>query len=439
MPLSWNEIRDRAAAFSRRWQGAASEQAEAQTFWNEFLNVFGIGRRQFGVFEKRVAKLDGKPGRIDFFWPGVLLAEHKSAGRDLDAAFTQALDYEEFGMYFARIPLKSSPHIVHGNALQLEWAEIMPDHARQAFILGNPPFIGAKFLSDEQRADAMAVFGDIPNAGLLDYVAAWYVKAAHYMTLSPLAEARHPSPASGRGDGGEGAPRAAFVSTNSITQGEQVGVLWSWMLAKGMHIHFAHRIFQWSNEARGVAAVHCVIVGFGAEDRPGKVIYDYEDIKGGPHAIAARNINPYLVDAADIVVGNRERPLCAVPEIGIGNKPIDGGHYLFTPEEKDEFIEREQKAGKWFRRWIGSDEFINGYERWCLWLGECPPDELKSMPFAMQRVEAVRNFRLASKSAPTRKLANTPTRFHVENIPDAPFLVIPEVSSERRPFIASGA
>jgi len=335
---------------------------------------------------------------------------------------------EEFGMYFARIPLKTSPHIVNGNALTLDWNDVLP--AEQAsYVLGNPPFVGAKFMDDAQREDAQRVFADIKSGGLLDFVAAWYVKAARYI---------HPSPASGRGAGGEGKTRCAFVSTNSITQGEQAGVLWGWLLAQSIRIHFAHRTFQWSNEARGMAAVHCVIIGFGAFDIEKKTIYEYEDIRGAAHAVAARNINPYLVDAPDVVLVNRQHPICAVPEIGIGNKPIDGGHYLFTPEEKAEFLAREPKAEKWFRRWIGADEFINNYERWCLWLGDCPPDELRRMPEAMKRVEAVRELRLASKSVPTQKLAATPTRFHVENIPDAPYLVIPEVSSERRRFIPIG-
>ena len=231
---------------------------------------------------------------------------------------------------------------------------------------------------------------------------------------------------------------AAFVSTNSITQGEQAGVLWGWLLAQGMHIHFAHRTFQWSNEARGMAAVHCVIIGFGAFDVGKKTIYEYEDIRGEAHAVSARNINPYLVDAPDVVLLNRQHPICAVPEIGIGNKPIDGGHYLFTPEEKAAFIKLEPQAKKWFRRWIGADEFINNYERWCLWLGDCPPDELRRMPEVMKRVEALRELRLASKSAPTQKLAATPTRFHVENIPDAPYLLIPRHSSETRRYLPMG-
>jgi hypothetical protein len=347
---------------------------------------------------------------------------------------------EEFGMYFARIPLKTSPHIVNGNALTLDWNDVLPaEHA--SYVFGNPPFVGAKFMDDVQREEARRVFAGIAGGGLLDLVAAWYVKAARYMTTPPGLplsgeEARTPS-LTREGRGGL-AVRCAFVSTNSITQGEQVGVLWSWLLAQGIRIHFAHRTFQWSNEARGMAAVHCVIIGFGAYNAEKKTIYEYEDIRGEPHAVSVRNINPYLVDAPDVVLVNRQHPICAVPEIGIGNKPIDGGNYLFTTEERDEFLKHEPKAAHWFRCWIGADEFLNGYERWCLWLGDCPPNELRQMPEAMKRVEAVRDLRLASKSAPTQKIAATPTRFHVENIPDAPYLVIPEVSSERRAFIPIG-
>ena len=344
---------------------------------------------------------------------------------------------EEFGMYFARIPLKTSPHIVNGNALTLDWNDVLPAE-RASYVLGNPPFVGAKFMDDAQREDVQRVFADIKSGGLLDFVAAWYVKAACYINsvLPEPVEGLHTAHAST--SSARTGVRCAFVSTNSITQGEQAGVLWGWLLAQGIHIHFAHRTFQWSNEAKGMAAVHCVIIGFGAFDAEKKTIYEYEDIRGEAHAIAARNINPYLVDAPDVVLVNRQHPICAVPEIGIGNKPIDGGHYLFTPEEKDEFLSHEPKAEKWFRRWIGADEFINNYERWCLWLGDCPPDELRRMPEAMKRVEAVREVRLASKSPPTQKLAATPTRFHVENIPDKPYLVIPEVSSERRRFIPIG-
>jgi hypothetical protein len=355
---------------------------------------------------------------------------------------------EEFGMYFARIPLKTSPHIVNGNALALDWNDVLPAE-RASYVFGNPPFIGAKFMGDGQREDAQRVFADIKSGGLLDFVAAWYVKAARYMTEIP------PSPPFSKGGttptstfaksgaasaspfekGGLRGIRAAFVSTNSITQGEQAGVLWSWLLAQGIHIHFAHRTFQWSNEAKGMAAVHCVIIGFGAFDVEKKTIYEYEDIRGEAHAVAARNINPYLVDAPDVMLERRSSPICAVPEMKSGNKPIDDGNYLFTPEEKAEFLKREPQSTRWFRRWLGGEEFLNGIERWYLWLGDCPPNELRQMPEAMKRVEAVRQFRLASKSTPTQKLAATPTRFHTECMPQGDYIALPQVSSERRVFI----
>lgn len=187
-----------------------------------------------------------------------------------------------------------------------------------------------------------------------------------------------------------------------------------------------------------MAAVHCVIIGFGLQDFEQKVIFEYEDIRGEPHAVIAKNINPYLVDGPDVVLLRRSKPICDAPEIGIGNKPIDDGNYLFTTEEKVEFIKAEPGAAKWFRRWLGADEFINGYERWCLWLGDCPPAELRQMPHALARVEAVKKFRAASRSAPTRKLAETPTRFHVENMPTHGYCVIAKVSSERRRFVPMG-
>ena len=381
---------------------------------------------------------------------------------------------EQFGENVLRLPLKKSATIVHGNALRVDWNAVVPA-AELDFILGNPPFVGSKMMSAQQRDDLLAIAGSLKGAGVLDFVSAWYLKAAAYIKpLSPRERgwgegtvqaepssgaARHlasrPGPAqrAGRSDvhapmtheqhaltpEGEGkAIRCAFVSTNSITQGEQVGVLWGAMLNAGMRIFFAHRTFQWNNEARGVAAVHCVIVGFARGDIAPKRLFDYQDIRGEPHELLAGNINPYLVDAADVLLPSRNTPICEVPEIGIGNKPIDGGHYLFTTEQRDAFIAKEPASAKWFRRWLGSDEFINGWERWCLWLGDCPPAELRAMPECMKRVEAVKQLRLASKSAPTRKLAATPTRFHVENIPIDNYLVIPEVSSERRAFIPIG-
>ncbi len=324
---------------------------------------------------------------------------------------------EEFGLYFVRIPLQTSSTIVCGNALTIDWKTVVSPWS-VSYIMGNPPFVGAKFMNDDQRKDVALVFDGIKNAGLLDFVAAWYVKAVRFMKGESI--------------------RCAFVSTNSITQGEQVGVLWSWMLDQGMKIFFAHRTFQWNNEARGKAAVHCVIIGFAETDISPKWIFEYENIKGEPHQIKAQNINPYLVDAPNLVLTNRSAPICSMPRIGIGNKPIDDGNYLFTEEEMRAFLAGEPQAKSYFRRWLGADEFLNGYYRYCLWLGDCPPSELKKMPEALKRVEAVKKFRLASKSPPTRKLAETPTRFHVENIPAEDYILISRVSSERRLYLPVG-
>lgn len=325
---------------------------------------------------------------------------------------------KEFGLHLARIPLQNAPNISHGNALRLEWNTLLPAK-KCSYILGNPPFVGAKYMNDAQREDSRIAFMGLENAGLLDIVAAWYVKAARYMANNKEIQ-------------------TAFVSTNSITQGEQVGVLWGWMLGQGIHINFAHRTFKWTNEARGNAAVHCVIVGFSLKEKAQKIIFEYSDIKGEPMAIVAQNINPYLVDAQNVILSRRRHPICMVPEIGIGNKPIDDGNYLFTLEERDTFIQKEPNSLPFFRRWLGADEFLNGHERWCLWLGNCSPAELRKMPEAMKRVQAVKAFRLASKSAPTRKLADTPTRFHVENMPGTSCILLPRVSSERRSFIPIG-
>jgi len=323
---------------------------------------------------------------------------------------------ELFGQRFERLPLRTSPHIVQGNALRTDWNAVLP-REECALVLGNPPFVGAKYQTEDQRADMDAVAGDAENSGLLDYVAGWYFKAAAYIQGTRIV--------------------VGFVSTNSVAQGEQVGVLWNFLFQRHrVKLLFAHQTFPWSSEARGMAHVHVVIIGFAAFDRGKKRIFDYDGER--VNVAEVPNISPYLVEGPDHAITNRSEPICDAPEMGIGNKPIDNGNYLFTPEEKSDFVKQEPLARKYFRRWLGSEEFINGIERWCLWLGECPPAELRQMPRALERVENVRRFRLASKSAPTRKIAATPTRFHVENMPRRTFLVIPEVSSERRRYIPIG-
>ena len=310
------------------------------------------------------------------------------------------------------LPLKSYANITEGNALRLEWESVVPKHELN-YIMGNPPFVGARMMSAGQKDDVNAIFPGWKNAGNLDYVSCWYKKSADLMTGTSI--------------------RAALVSTNSVTQGEAVANLWKPLFEAGVHIDFAHRTFRWDSEAKIKAHVHCVIVGFSTalNDAP-KVIYTAER----PQIV--QNINGYLLDAANIFVESRNKPICDVPEIGIGNKPIDGGNYLFSKEEMDEFLKSEPAAEKWFKPWYGSQEFINRCPRYCLWLGDCPPNELRKMPECMKRVEAVRQLRLASKSAGTVKLADTPTRFHVENMPEGTYIVVPEVSSEKRRYVPMG-
>ena len=319
-----------------------------------------------------------------------------------------------FGEAFARIPLTASATIVCGNALQLDWESVVPKE-KLSYILGNPPFIGARYMNSAQKDDLMQVFSKVKNAGDLDFVAAWYKKAADYMEETSI--------------------ETALVSTNSIAQGQSVAILWKHILQDlDCTINFAYRTFKWSNEARGNAAVHCVIVGFSRnKERNQKIIVNEQDL-----VIKASHINGYLVDAADIFIENRTKPICSVPEMGIGNKPIDGGNYLFTEEEKNAFIAIEPAAKEYFMPWLGSQELINGLVRYCLWLGNCSPSELKQMPEAMKRVEAVRKFRQESKSAPTRAIADKPRRFHVENMPQGSYIAVPEVSSERRRYIPMG-
>lgn len=335
---------------------------------------------------------------------------------------------ELFGNPFERLPLRASATIAHKNALQIDWNEVAPA-LELDYILGNPPFVGSKLMAPEQRTDLLKVAGKLKGAGTLDFVAAWYLKAAAYLRQNPSV-------------------RCAFVSTNSITQGEQVGVLWGEMLAQRANIHFAHRTFLWNNEARGVAAVHCVIIGFGLEAISPRRLFDYVSLRAEPHEIVAGNINPYLVDAPDLVLATRTKPICPVPEIGIGNKPIDGGYLLLNPEEKAELVAAEPAAGRFLRRWYGATEYINDEERWCLWLAKASPAELRAMPVVRALVDKVRRFRLGEIDAKNGRkakagdsslaLANTPTRFHVERIPLANYLLIPRHSSEQRLFIPMG-
>lgn len=317
------------------------------------------------------------------------------------------------------LPLRDAAKIVHANALQTDWATVVePENC--SYVIGNPPFLGARNQSKEQKADLKEVFtaiGATKNLGSVDFVSGWYAKAAAYIGAHPV--------------------RCAFVSTNSICQGEQVANIWSPIWELGVRIDFAHDTFRWANEATDQAHVFCVIVGFSKQNGP-KQLFHHRTPDSPAELQHPAQLNAYLADAPDVFIWNRSTPICDVPKIGIGNKPIDGGNYLFTPEEKDSFLAEEPGAEKFFHRWMGSQEFLRGIERWVLWLGDSSPSEVSKMPTVRSRVRAVHDFRLASKSAPTKKLAATPTRFHVENMPEGNSILIPEVSSERRRYIPIG-
>jgi hypothetical protein len=324
----------------------------------------------------------------------------------------------EFGQYFVRLPLKKAAKIVHGDALETDWENIVSKNDL-SFIIGNPPFIGSKIMKQNQRDQIVKQFDNADGSGVLDYVTGWYIKAAKYIQDTKI--------------------KVAFVSTNSIVQGEQTSILWGQMLNKyNIKIHFAHRTFKWSNEAKGNAAVYCVIVGFANYDTANKSIFEYEDIKGEAHEIKAKNINPYLVDAKDIFVGKRRKPICNIPEISFGSMPNDGGNFLFTGEEKNAFIEQEPKAEKFFRPLISAHEFLNGHKRWCLWLKNANPTDLKETKLVTERVENVRKLREESTRQATQKLAAFPTLFGEDRQPKSDYVLIPRHSSENRKYIPLG-
>lgn len=322
-----------------------------------------------------------------------------------------------FGQYFARLPLKKSANIAHADALETDWENVVSKN-ELSYIIGNPPFIGSKVMKQNQRDQIVREFGSAAGGGTLDYVSGWYIKAAKYVQNTKI--------------------KAAFVSTNSIVQGEQTSILWGQMLHNyNIKIHFAHRTFKWSNEAKGNAAVYCVIIGFANYDTANKSIFEYEHIKGEAHEIKAKNINPYLVDAKDILITKRTTPLCEVPKMSFGNMPLDGGNLILSDEEKNAFVIKEPKSGKYILPLVSAHEFLNGKKRWCFWLVDATPSELKEMPEVLKRVELVRKFRLSSVAPSTQKFATSPTLFRDKNRPET-FIVVPRVSSENRPYIPCG-
>lgn len=310
------------------------------------------------------------------------------------------------------LPLKTNAYIVEGNALRTDWESVVPK-SELNYIMGNPPFVGARLMDKAQKDDINHIFAGWKNAGNLDYVCCWYKKAADIMQSTAI--------------------RTALVSTNSVSQGESVANLWKPLFADGVHIDFAYRTFRWDSEAKSKAHVHCVIIGFSTAVNPAE-----RRIYSGERYQVAKNINGYLLDGDNVFIESRNKPLCNVPEIGMGNQPIDNGQYLFEKDEMDAFIKTEPLSADFFHPWYGAKEFISRKPRYCLWLGECSPVQLKQMPQCLARVRAVKEYRESSSRASTVKLSLKPTRFQTENMPKGHYIVIPEVSSEKRRYIPMG-
>ena len=289
---------------------------------------------------------------------------------------------ERFGTYFVRIPLTASASIRHANALAIDWEDVVK-RTELSYILGNPPFLGSKVMSESQRKEVTTIFQGVKNCAILDYVTCWYKKATEYIQGTNI--------------------EVAFVSTNSICQGEQVPVLWPELMNRhGVKINFAHQTFKWSNEARGKAAVYCVIIGFGLADRDAKKVFQYATVTSEPTGTVVKQINAYLVDFDNIFITSRSKPLCNVPPMSFGNMPLDGGHLLLSDEEKREFIRLEPKAEKYITPLISAREFLNGMQRWCIWLVDAELNEIRKMPEVLKRIDAVKKFRLASVAPSTR-------------------------------------
>ncbi|MCG2761443.1 MAG: class I SAM-dependent DNA methyltransferase, partial [Candidatus Delongbacteria bacterium] len=371
----------------------------------------------------------------------------------------------EFGQYFIRLPLKKSAIIVNGNALRIDWqsllnpvntVDIVAKHAniylvsekpaaeygtvnvetnslniykgkkpeaesqvRFDYILGNPPFIGKQYQNKDQKEDMAMIWAGVKGAGVLDYVTAWYIKASKYIQKTNT--------------------RVAFVSTNSISQGEQVGILWNELFNNyNIKIHFAHRTFKWSNEAKGKAAVHVVIIGFSNFDVKDKSIFEYESIVSEPHQRRVKNINPYLIEGSDSIILSRNTPICKVPNIVFGSMPNDGGFLLMSEDEKLDYEIKEPQGIKYIRPFSGGEEFLFNIKRHCFWLKNSDPSELKKCPLLMKRIENLRDYRLKSKRETTRKLALYPTLFGEIRQPDSDYIIIPNLSTDSRRYIPIG-
>ena len=324
---------------------------------------------------------------------------------------------ETFGQALVRIPLVKSANVVHANALTLDWSSVVTlDKCN--YIFGNPPFLGHHLQAEDQKAEMTACYRHTPRPGVMDFVTAWYCKAADYIKETEIS--------------------VAFVSTNSITQGEQVGILWRELMQRApLKIHFAHRTFKWRNEAQGVAAVYCVIIGFSAQPNLPCRLFDYETVGGEPHEIPAKKINAYLVDAPWVLLENRRNNPFGMPEMKYGSKPTDHGSFFFTDKEKEDFLAAEPGAAPFIKPFVGAHEYLNSVPRWTLWLVDADPSQIKKLPAVLERVKAVDAFRKASKAKSTREYPY-PMLYRQVTQPLYDYVLIPRHSSENRRHIPLG-
>lgn len=322
------------------------------------------------------------------------------------------------GHYYTRLPLKNAANIHLDNALQIDWEDIITP-TNNVFILGNPPFAGKQQQDIQQKNDMKLVFKEVKKAGLLDYVTAWYIKAAQYIQNTKI--------------------KVGFVSTNSISQGEQVSILWNELFNNyNIKIHFAHNTFKWSSEAKKAAGVYVVIIGFANFDVKNKHIFEYQTPTSEAFSINVNNINPYLTEGDDLTILSRRKPICNVPEIRFGSMPNDGGNLLISNLEKDTLIKEEPNSEKLIKPLISAKEFINGKNRWCLWLKGADPSELKKLPKIMERIQKVKEHRIKSSRKQTKAMGDYPSLFGEDRQPNTDYVLIPRHSSENRKYIPIG-
>lgn len=370
-----------------------SSQTRLSPLFDEDLNVDCMYGIEIMEFPARIAKV------------GLWLVDH----------LVNIKLSEAFGVDFRRLPLTKTANIFIKNALREDWGKLMPLE-KISYIIGNPPFVSKQDRTEEQQEDMELVCKSLPNHNLLDYVACWYIKTADYILSSNV--------------------KVGFVSTNSITQGEQVGILGDYLTnQKGIKINFAHRTFKWTSDARGKAHVYVVIIGFSMTDDKDKYLFDYEKPDSEPARLKVKNINLYLIDYENIYVFNRAKPISNVPEIRFGSMPNDGGNLIFDEAEKNDFLKKEPNAKSFVKPLISAEEYLHNGKRWCLWLKDITPAELNSLKYVKERVMKVKEYRLASKREATRKLAESPRLFGEIRQPDSSYILVPLTTSENRKYI----